>query len=138
MRVLERNRQETATDPCIKASRQTVITMLNAQIRHLTAAMNEAVAADPQVAHRSRLLQSMSGIGEIISPWFVCALPEPGMLEPRPVAALAGVAPHPQQSGRHTGVRHIRGGRPAVRKARAEAANSARIWNPMIQACSPI
>lgn len=133
MRVMEKNRQQTATDPLINASIAAMIAALTEQIREMTAAMEAAVAADPQLAHRSALLQSMPGIGAILSTWLVCALPELGGLEPKALASLAGVAPHPQESGRRHGQRQIRGGRPEVRKALYQAANSARLWNPLIQ-----
>jgi transposase len=52
-------------------------------------------------------------------------LPELGSLDRKAVASLAGLAPHPNQSGLRTGPSHISGGRPCVRAALYMAAVSA-------------
>ncbi len=52
-------------------------------------------------------------------------LPELGSLDRKAVASLAGLAPHPNQSGTRTGQAHIGGGRPCVRAALYMAAVSA-------------
>jgi len=55
-------------------------------------------------------------------------LPELGSLDRKAVASLAslaGLAPHPNQSGTRTGKAHIGGGRPCVRAALYMAAVSA-------------
>ena len=52
-------------------------------------------------------------------------LPELGSLDRKAIASLAGLAPHPNQSGTRTGQAHIAGGRPCVRAALYLAAISA-------------
>jgi transposase len=52
-------------------------------------------------------------------------LPELGSLDRKAVASLAGLAPHPNQSGTRTAAAHIGGGRPCVRAALYMAALSA-------------
>ncbi len=47
---------------------------------------------------------------------FLCLMPELGYLNRREVASLAGVAPHPRESGKTAGYRRIIGGRSSVRK----------------------
>ena len=42
-------------------------------------------------------------------------LPELGRLGDKQIASLAGVAPHPDESGKYRGRACIRGGRPRVR-----------------------
>jgi transposase len=42
-------------------------------------------------------------------------LPELGRLGNKQIASLAGVAPHPDESGKYRGRACIRGGRPRVR-----------------------
>jgi len=61
-------------------------------------------------------------------------LPELGTLNRRQAAALAGVAPHPRQSGRWQGRRTIGGGRAAVRRALYMAALVAARANRTLQA----
>ena len=43
-------------------------------------------------------------------------MPELGTLDRKQAAALAGLAPHPKQSGGHDGYRRVKGGRPEVKR----------------------
>ena len=61
-------------------------------------------------------------------------MPELGSLDRRKAAALAGLAPHPQQSGDTEGYRRTRGGRPEVKRVLFMAALSARKHNPNLKA----
>ena len=57
------------------------------------------------------------GFNELTAAVVLAGLPELGTLRDEAVAALAGVAPYNQDSGGQNGVRHIAGGRRAVRCA---------------------
>jgi transposase len=57
------------------------------------------------------------------------ATPELGHLNRRQAAALAGLAPHPGQSGTLDAYRRTRGGRPQVKRAMFMAALSAIRYN---------
>jgi transposase len=81
--------------------------------------------AQPDGPQRADLLQSIPGIGPAISATLLADLPELGRLDRKTVASLAGLAPHPNQSGTRTGQAHISGGRPCVRAALYMAAVSA-------------
>ena len=61
-------------------------------------------------------------------------MPELGSLDRRKAAALAGLAPHPKQSGDTEGYRRTRGGRPEVKRVLFMAALSARKHNPNLKA----
>ncbi|WP_243410462.1 transposase [Caulobacter radicis] len=76
-------------------------------------------------AARQALLQTVPGIGPAISLTLLADLPELGGLDRKAVASLAGLAPHPNQSGTRNGPAHIGGGRPCVRAALYMAAVSA-------------
>jgi transposase len=75
-----------------------------------------AIAHDPVLAQRDALLQSLPGLGPIISAGFLANLPELGTLDRRQIASLAGLAPRNQQSGRRTGRPSVWGGRAPVRQ----------------------
>jgi len=60
-------------------------------------------------------------------------MPELGTLNRRQAAALAGVAPHPRESGQWQGRRTIGGGRPALRAALYMAALVASRSNPILK-----
>ena len=80
-------------------------------------------AQDGQV--RGDLLRTIPGVGPAVSMTLLADLPELGSLDRKAVGSLAGLAPHPNQSGTRTGAAHIGGGRPCVRAALYMAAVSA-------------
>jgi hypothetical protein len=55
-----------------------------------------------------------------------------GRLDDKQIASLAGVAPHPDESGKYRGRAFIRGGRPRVRAKLSMSAFNARRYNPVI------
>lgn len=117
LRVMNLN-QTTSTDSAeIVASCATLTAAFDAEIAQLDATIATVLASDPGLEARATQLQSMPGVGPVTATWLIGALPELGELERRPLAALAGVAPHPQQSGGSTGRGRIRGGRRDVTKA---------------------
>jgi transposase len=64
-------------------------------------------------------------IGVVTAASLLALMPERGSLDRRQVAALGGLAPHPNQSGASDGYRRTKGGRPEVRKTLFMAALSA-------------
>ena len=65
----------------------------------------------------SERLQTAPGIGPVISAVLLALLPELGQLDRRAVAALAGLAPYDNQSGKWHGKKSIHGGRPDLARA---------------------
>jgi transposase len=76
--------------------------------------------ADP--GNRFDLLISVPGIGERTAIALLIRMPELKSLSREPVAALAGLAPFDDDSGKRKGSRHIAGGRDRVRKSLYAAA----------------
>ena len=60
-------------------------------------------------------LRSIGGFGPVVTAGPIGLMPELGHTGRREIAALAGLAPHPNQSGKADGYRRTRGGRDAVR-----------------------
>lgn len=101
----------------VQASIRRLRTVLDQEIARLDRQIATLIAADPQLAAKDALLRSMTGVGPVIAATLLGQLPELGTLSHKQLAALAGVAPIANESGRHAGHRHIRGGRAAVRRA---------------------
>jgi transposase len=78
-----------------------------------------------------RRLVTVPGIGLIGAATLIAELPELGRLSRRQIAALAGVAPFPNESGDRRGYRAIRGGREEVRQALFNCARVAIQHNPV-------
>jgi transposase len=91
------------------------ITYLNKKIKALEALIEKASnALDQEKASR---LRSVKGIGAITCGTLMASLPELGRVTGRKIAALAGLAPYNNDSGKKSGPRSIEGGRHAVRCA---------------------
>lgn len=80
------------------------------------------------------LLQSIPGVGAVTSLTLLAKCPELGHLDRREIAALVGVAPLANDSGKHRGKRFVWGGRANVRAVLYMAALSAMIHNSPIKA----
>lgn len=116
-RTMESNRAEHYTDPlCVKQSRQLQKT-LDKQIEQCDQVITALIAEDADLAQKAKRLEAIPGVGPVVAATVLAEMPELGKLNPQTAAALAGVAPYNRDSGGHTGLRHISGGRRPVRCA---------------------
>ncbi len=97
------------------------------------ARLDEMIQQSPVWRAREELLQSVPGIGPVMSRTVLAELPELGLLNRKQIAALVGVAPFNRDSGRLRGHRTIWGGRAPVRRVLYMAALVATRWNPVIR-----
>ncbi|SDU84785.1 IS110 family transposase [Pseudomonas mucidolens] len=110
-----KRRLQQAQLPAVIALIKGHIHFLQTQIRQLDKAINQSMhELDAEKAQR---LISVKGIGTVATASLLVYLPELGELDRREVAALAGIAPLNDDSGNHSGKRHIYGGRARVRRA---------------------
>jgi transposase len=123
--AIEKTRLRQAFDTDIADSCRRMIAILSEERLQIERKLAALLAEQPDHDRRSALLRTIPGIGPAIAMTLLADLPEIGTLDRRAVASLAGVAPHPNQSGTRTGAAHIQGGRPCVRVALYFAALSA-------------
>ena len=95
--------------------------------------LQRAIEASPVWRARDDLLQTTPGIGPRVSHSLIALLPELGTLKRQQISALVGVAPFNDDSGGRRGVRHIKGGRAAVRTALYMAALVGIRYNPVLK-----
>lgn len=96
----------------------------------LMACVITALRAHPDLAKRFSLIVSVPGIGERTALALIIRMPELGQLSREEAAALAGLAPYDDDSGKHRGPRHIAGGRARLRRSLYAAALPAAFrWN---------
>jgi transposase len=101
----------------------------------LTARLTKRLKAEPDLAERLELLQSIPTIGPATALTLVIRMPELGRLSREEAAALVGVAPYNQDSGASSQIRHIAGGRKRLRKIIFMAAFSgSQKHNPALRA----
>jgi transposase len=86
--------------------------------------------AHDDLAQRLNLVLSIPGIGERTALALIIRMPELGRVSREEAAALAGLAPFDDDSGKHKGQRHIAGGRGRLRRSLFAAALPAAFrWN---------
>jgi transposase len=81
----------------------------------IEAEITALIQATPHFAELAEIIESVPGIGRITSAALIAAMPELGQANNKIVAALLGVAPYDDDSGRRRGERHIKGGRRRTR-----------------------
>jgi transposase len=110
------------------------IDYLEKQIQDLEKRMDAVVENSATFKARDEILQSITGIGPQVSRTLLAFLPELGQVSRQAIAALVGLAPFNDDSGAHTGQRHIRGGRSKVRLGLYQSAIAALRHCPQMKA----
>jgi transposase len=134
MRTMEKNRRHRTTQKAIQKSIDKIIETFDKQIAAIDARIEKMIADNPDWSEKDKILQSVPGVGPKTSQVLISALPELGTINRQEIAALAGVAPFCDDSGKRSGARHIKGGRANVRKALYMAALSAVRYNKTFKA----
>jgi transposase len=88
---------------------------LAAQLVRLEAAIADRIDRTEQFAERAAIIESVPGLGHTSAAGLIAFLPELGLVSDKAAAALVGVAPYDDDSGRHRGRRFIKGGRRKLR-----------------------
>ena len=115
--AMEKTRLAQAFDAEIAASHRTVIAALEAACAEVERRLEASITADPALARKREILASIPGIAGRIAGVVIADMPELGSLHRKAAASLAGLAPHPDQSGALPGRHAIAGGRPCLRTA---------------------
>lgn len=134
MRTMEQNRLASASSARVHRDLESHLKWLDRHIDDVDKQLQDRIHASPIWRAKDELLQSIKGIGPVASRTLLAALPELGQLDRRRIAALAGLAPMADDSGRYRGTRRIQGGRSTVRSVLYMAALAARRFNPTLQA----
>lgn len=131
-RVREQNRFEKCRDREVLADLEASILELKEKEKQLTKRIRQLIKNDQQMHRTYEILTSVLGVGEITAITLMGHFPELGKLSRQQIASLAGMAPHPQDSGDRKGKRRIYGGRAAVRRAMYMAARTAVMRCPVM------
>jgi transposase len=128
------NQLEQLRDKALQAMLRTRLAGLRRSLAALDRRIAAVVHGAPDLAELATRLRSVPGVGPVLVHTLLGLLPELGRVDRRAIAALVGVAPFDDDSGRRNGARHIRAGRAAVRKVLYMAALVAKRCNPIIRA----
>lgn len=115
MRAQEKCRLEAPENDQIKESCHKTIEFFDSQINELNDSIQKIIDESYELQQRQKILKTVPGIGKKLSQDFLCLMPELGYLSRKEIASLAGVAPHPKESGKSVGYRRIIGGRSNIR-----------------------
>ncbi len=130
-----KNRLESCRDMRIQKLWKEDITHLVKRKRAEFKALVAAIREHRDLAERLDLIYSVGGAGLPTAVAILVRMPEIGQLSREQAAALAGLAPYDDDSGEHTGARHIEGGRKRLRRALYAAALAGSFrWNPQLMA----
>jgi transposase len=87
-----------------------------ALLRRLAKAIQQTIRDDRAAAEAERRIRSVPGAGPGLAAELLTNMPELGRLSGRQAASLAGLAPHPRQSGRSNPNGHCQAGRAGIRR----------------------
>jgi transposase len=131
--VANQSQREHATLVPVRQSIDRTIKHLREEIASVEVEIQAIIDQDEKLKSKQEKLLQVKGIGARVSRILVSELPELGELDRRKIAALVGVAPFNDDSGSHSGPRHIRGGRATVRAALYMATLVAARSDPVIR-----
>lgn len=134
MLVAEKNRRHSASNEAVRETIKEHIDWLEDRIAELDEQLQARLASSAVWQNKDAILQSVPGIGPVVSFSLLAELPELGTLNRQRISKLVGVAPLNCDSGQQRGLRHIFGGRARVRSMLYMAALTALRFNPVIKA----
>ena len=133
MKTQEKNRLSGShLDDFIRDQIKKTIEFHEEQIKQLDEYLEKAILEDTEMKARYDLLMKVKGIGPVSAMTLITAMPELGTMNKKQAAALLGVAPFNNDSGKSKGYRKCMGGRANVRSALFSATMAAIRFNPDI------
>jgi transposase len=137
--ISEKNRLRTAFHKREQRSLERHVAWISEELKAIEKELHQTITSSPIWRAADQLLQSVPGVGPVLSMTLLAGLPELGKLSRGAIAALVGVAPFNCDSGKpkkwqKPGGRHIRGGRHDVRRALYATTRAAvgRGYNPLL------
>ncbi len=132
MLTTEKNRLGNASAP-VQEDIKDHIVWIEKRLKDLDDDLDGTLRNSPVWREKDALLQSVPGVGRILSLSMLSQLPELGQLDRRQIAALVGVAPFNCDSGSFRGRRRVWGGRSHLRSVLFMATLASTRYNPVIK-----
>jgi transposase len=133
MLTAEKNRRGSAATDTVRDEIKEHIDWLEERIAELEEQLKALLKNSSLWQGKDDALQSVPGIGPVVSFSLIADLPELGTLNRQQISKLVGVAPLNCDSGEQRGTRHVYGGRARVRSMLYMAALTATRYNPVIK-----
>lgn len=116
MRTQELNRKQSPGMKAMQSSFDKILLVFNEQVTFLESEMQEIIDNNPELLAKFKAICEIPGIKSITARSLLAAMPELGSLNQKQIASLAGLAPHPKQSGTKEGYRRTSGGRREIKQ----------------------
>lgn len=129
----EKNRHKNPSCHLIKDLIAKMIETLEEQLEEINSKLKALIEGDPLKQAQKKILMSIPGIGEVVASQLLAFLPELGKLNRRQIAALVGVAPISNESGKSRGYRKVGKGREHIKPVLFMAAMAVRLSNSTFQ-----
>jgi transposase len=113
----QRQQAQRLTLASLRRQAKSLVDRLERDLKQIETQLEELRQQSAELDERVKKLEAITGVGAITALRVLAELPELGTLNRGQAAALAGLAPHPRESGQWQGRRSIGGGRSAVRHA---------------------
>lgn len=133
MLVAEKNRLKRST-PSVRKDIRDHIRWLKKRLKDTDDHIDRLIKSSPLWRVTDELIQSIPGVGRVLSFTLLARLPELGQLDRRQIAMLVGVAPLNRDSGAYRGRRSVWGGRKDVRNVLHMTTLAAIQYNPVLTA----
>lgn len=115
-RADEKKRLQAPRAAIVEHEIRSFIAQLDQHIRNIEMRIARLVQQSSRLSNADRALQSIPGVGPTVAALLLAGLPELGSMNRRETAALAGLAPHPRDSGTIRRHRTTTGGRRNLRQ----------------------
>ena len=130
--TMEKNHLLSSPIP-VRSRVEQSLAALQAQLDELNQTIEQYIDHNDAFHKKEDLLRSVPGVGPVTAAILISDLPEIGTLDRKKIAALVGIAPYNDDSGRHSGRRRVKGGRESVSQVLYMATLAATRFNPTIQ-----
>lgn len=111
-----------------------VLKFLAREVARIESEVAKAIASDSRASRYAQAYMQVRGVGKVTAWSLIAYMPELGSANRRRIASLAGLAPHPAESGDWQGRRKISGGKQKLRKPLFMAATIAMTHNEHLKA----
>ena len=132
-RAVEKQHLEATINKESVRSISRMIKQLDKEIERIENRIKAYIEDDDNLGKQKDQLMQVPGVGEVTALALLTQLPELGKLSNKEIAALVGLAPYCQDSGKKTGRRAIFGGRELIRSTLYMATMSAIRFNKPIR-----
>jgi transposase len=132
IKVLRTHRQQVQDVALVKEIDKSIV-VLEKRIDLVEKQLRQKIEANAVWKRQFEQLTTVRGVGFVTALVLLAKMPELGSLNRGQCAALSGLAPYDDDSGKHVGRRTIRGGRCEVRTALYMAALTAARFNPILK-----